>query len=793
MDINDSLERLSPPFNSFAQKLKCVAVSADLARRATSKKAMEAFIERLDCDFEGFKEFLRGRMEEVRRLVTEVIPSNEDNNLAADYLANELRSIEAFSRLYVESLRKITQLALPDSTPTGLAFIIHARGERVQKRFLTEGQEVARRLNLALFPPHTEIRANSRFERDSSKFWLPPEELFGLQVICGLHLPLDVFLASANVDKVRVSSIYFDTIRLNHYTERVRRQEGSTLIRLRAYGVCPQEVWVEMKTHHESWVQNQSIKERFRLPFNRVHDFLNGSVSVESLLSESTEHVKNIASGIQSKISSKLLVPVVRTDYYRTAYQSDSQTGQFIRVTIDSHLTVVDLRNYSVEKALQAFSNAEPDTNEKMAPFPFAVIETKVHGLEGGANSNSAWLEQVLAPARSAECFSKYQLGIASFVPHHQLCQPPVWWANLQKLGEKRKIKDKDSKAPALPHWNVSSPAPVESVKSFSTPSRYVAPPAEVEPPPPEDNNLARTVAGLPGIRVPQFLLPTALPDSSTAGMSMKIEPKTHFANERTFIQWHSAALFLCTVAKLTGRSYHYFPFVQVLFLLSLFIMFYSLWRYHWRRLALQQRLIQRFDDPFGPTLMTGALTIAIFALFADSFNPSMQTILDVNSSPDSLGPKQWSHLVDGEVQGVIYQKMNHTVFLAYHDTPTVFLGPIAVPVGSSKSYLAKFDTKSGFMQRSDVTDLLPALIGGLDWSDNKFMLGTKDGSLIELQDPFTRSAIEYHHEEIEPEAAEPNQEQPLVIWTGTRKIPSSATDNASNSTLPLIEEIVTA
>jgi len=724
MDISESLGRLPPPYNSFASKLQSIAVSANVAQRSTSRKALEAFIERLDSDFDGFKEYLRGRMEEVRRLVA------EDERDLALYLSLQLRTMEAFCRLYVEGLRKITNLAEPtDGSLSGLSFLVHIRGTRVQNRFLTESREIALRLNMALFPPSVrDVQPSTCFERCSRKFWLPPEELFNLQVVCGTHLPLDIFLASANADRVRVSSIYFDTPQFGHYKDRVKQQEGSTLIRLRAYGLCPTEVWVEIKTHHESWVQDQSMKQRFKIPLSKLRDYLRGILPVDTLLTEPTEEMIAISTKIQDQISRRLLIPTVRTDYYRSAYQSDATSGKFVRVTIDSNFSVVDLRGYNVEEALTVFSNPDP-TKEKISSFPFAVVETKIHGEAGSDVVHPPWLDDVMSLAMVADLFSKYQLGVATFVPHNTISLP-TWWNYYLQAHSCRK-KEIDSKVIIAPIWN-----PDRGVTSMVQRNQEERTEHSSEP-----VSFPSSTGGLAAsIRMPQFIIPTALPQAAGAGVSLKIEPKTHFANERTFIQWHSAALFLCTVAKLTGRSfwqYQWFPVVEMLFAMALLIMFYSLWRYHWRRRALLQRDTQRFDDPFGPTVMTCALAIAICVLISESSHAVGRTVLDVTSSANSLGPKQWSHLVDGSVQGVVYRKAKNIVYIAYHDTPMLYLGFFAVPWVNSQSYLAKFDTQSGFMQKMEITHLIPACVGALDWVEDHFMVGSADGSIVELKDPF--------------------------------------------------------
>eukprot|EP00397_Hematodinium_sp_SG-2012_P013825 GEMP01014049.1.p1 GENE.GEMP01014049.1~~GEMP01014049.1.p1 ORF type:complete len:445 (+),score=103.09 GEMP01014049.1:97-1431(+) len=398
MDISESLVRLEAPFSSFAPKLRSLSVAANVARRSTSRKALEAFIERLDCDFETLKEFTRGRMEEARRLVVE-----EGKDLAV-YLANELRMLETFCRLYIEGMRNVARLAEPtDGSLAGLVFLLHVRGDRLHNRISDEGREVALRLNLSLFPPRASQKAepNTRFERTAIKFWLPPEELFGLKLVCGANMPLDLFLATANVDQVRVSSVYFDTPHFSHYTRRVRREEGSTLIRLRAYGACPTEAWVEVKTHHESWVRDQSIKERFKLPFDGAVDFLRGAISVDDLFGTSgPEGTRQLALNVQDQISRRALVPICVTDYYRSAYQSVPTRNEFVRVTIDSQLTVTDLRHKTVEEIVQRLAHPEDivtDTTSSTTScdFPFSVVETKIHG-SAVYTDGPPWLEKAM-------------------------------------------------------------------------------------------------------------------------------------------------------------------------------------------------------------------------------------------------------------------------------------------------------------------------------------------------------------------------------------------------------------
>ena len=60
-----------------------------------------------------------------------------------------------------------------------------------------------------------------------------------------------------------ISSVYLDNEEGYSYHQRLYRREGGRLYRLRFYRQTPEnEVFVERKTHHENWVQTDSVKER---------------------------------------------------------------------------------------------------------------------------------------------------------------------------------------------------------------------------------------------------------------------------------------------------------------------------------------------------------------------------------------------------------------------------------------------------------------------------------------------------------------------------------------------------
>lgn len=128
-------------------------------------------------------------------------------------------------------------------------------------------------------------QAPSSFERETTKYWVKDENLTKLMMTCAAEAPLLVYgkkgpltsttprdLKTSDGDKLwdslatRITSIYFDSASMGLYKERIKRSEGAQLLRARWYGpkmpTGDKVIFVELKTHHEKWVANKSVKER---------------------------------------------------------------------------------------------------------------------------------------------------------------------------------------------------------------------------------------------------------------------------------------------------------------------------------------------------------------------------------------------------------------------------------------------------------------------------------------------------------------------------------------------------
>lgn len=308
------------------------------------------------------------------------------------------------------------------------------------------------------------------FERKTTKYWVRPESvavvkawivryvpflLFGYnnRELAYLLDPLDAdLLASAEKfgtspprEAQMVTSIYLDNAQCDSYHQRINRFEGAQLVRCRWYGMNDGgpdvDIYVERKTHHESWSGLKSTKERFVLPQKRIKQYLDGQLDLEAWARhcENTlgwgpkklDNFRRLATETNELVQSKKLKPMLRTSYLRSAFQASDNNE--VRFSLDINLCMVD--EFVQDDAFVHFSRPsqrrpwcrigeEVLSRDEVVRFPYAVLEVKLQ-----TSSPPAWVNQMLMESRSIWVYklSKYIHGaamlhrdrvIASGVPH---------------------------------------------------------------------------------------------------------------------------------------------------------------------------------------------------------------------------------------------------------------------------------------------------------------------------------------------------------------------------------------
>ena len=490
--------------------------------------------------------------------------------------------------------------------------------------------------------------APEEFERRTTKFWVHKEHLTDLLLHAVQEAPLLVYGRTGRLtsksdclyqhnDKYQqnakdklwdelatpISSVYFDNEQHYLYKERLARHEGAQLLRVRWYGhKRPQgteHIFLELKTHHEKWINTKSLKERCILQAQDVKAVikLDGKQwtpkQAQELLLKANPDMEQAKVDKQIDLLLRMrqlvlkhnLKPCVRSVYLRAAFQSS--TSNALRFTVDRKVTVVDEssnnNNHDDDWCLPDNAVLQP-TGIKQVPY--VVLEVKLAEEDCRQNNNSPDLIQDLQNRGviiEAAKFSKFLTGAAVFDPQGVNMLP--YWAEhpsfrplfgLEKHGNflnstknnqqvtfsqvdtVQTVSDSRDKAKESGNHdnrknNLDSDASVNLHPDIIVRSAVEFKQAEscadlFEHRCKDSNKNEKT--SKPTSFLSRDLLGGVLfrrgnkkkEDSDSEGSvtatttpviaprrPARVEPKSYFANERTFIQWISAGLLLVTIS----------------------------------------------------------------------------------------------------------------------------------------------------------------------------------------------------------------------------------------------------
>jgi len=448
------------------------------------------------------------------------------------------------------------------------------------------------------------------FQRTTTKYWVKQEDIMRVKTLIAKHLPVNIFTSKSarfrteQTDSAYISSCYYDnpdTMEL--YEGRLRKTQGAIALRFREYA-GGKEIFVERKTHIESWVTGAaSIKERFDLDPSDVFDFIRGTYKTEDFIKrlkerkKSEEDIKDavkLFEEAQYVILQHNLLPTMTTAYYRTAFQIPGNAN--VRISIDTNLQMIkeNMRLYNDGKwRKDAFQISEEDVHD----FPYAVLEVKLETHEGVEPPE--WVRNLVASplVREAHKFSKFIHGCAMLVPN-RVPNWPVWIREFTE-GEDKTIGDSFAAQGAVR----DSYGMLIEMKDLSGDSEPLYP---YEQP-------RETVF----TKIKHFFdMDRRFPRLKEAKMNrVKLEPKTYFANERTFLKWVSFGLIIQGVGLSmfsSSDSWYMYTLGFFMILVSLCCMGYSLYNFRWRAAHIRNQAEGRYDDIYGPVALFGLMTTAV-------------------------------------------------------------------------------------------------------------------------------------------------------------------------------------
>ncbi|KAJ7650015.1 VTC domain-containing protein [Roridomyces roridus] len=288
--------------------------------------------------------------------------------------------------------------------------------------------------------------SQSAFVRQTTKYWVHPDNLVPLKLAILRHLPVLVF----NPDKefeVRdsaITSIYFDNEDLELYLGRLEKTEGAEAIRLRWYGdTDTKTIFVERKTHREDWTGEKSVKARFPIKEHLVNAFLRGEYTVDAEFQQLVKKGKKtqqevdsmiqLANEVQYAVLTRKLQPVMRSFYNRTAFQLPGDAR--VRISLDTELDLIREDNWDGKTRSgdnwrrtdigidHPFEQVSPEDKEL---FKYGVLEVKLQTQFG--QQPPKWVMDLVQShlVEAVPKFSKFIHGCATLLPN-RVDLVPFW------------------------------------------------------------------------------------------------------------------------------------------------------------------------------------------------------------------------------------------------------------------------------------------------------------------------------------------------------------------------------
>ncbi|KAG0350575.1 vacuolar transporter chaperone [Podila minutissima] len=278
---------------------------------------------------------------------------------------------------------------------------------------------------------------SNAFVRDTTKYWVHPDNITEVKLVIMKHLPVLVFNTKKEYEEndSAISSVYVDNEEFECYQGRLEKSDMAQAIRIRWYGPTPTDngqCFLERKVHREKWTGEQSVKERFPIKTKYINPYLKGDYTMDvkfaKLRSRGQKSVKDVelmqklANDVQTSIVGKKMRPTIRAFYRRTAFQLSNDAR--VRISLDTELALIREDDYGRSRAGDNWKREDIGIDwpfkqlpaEDITRFPYAVLEVKLQTHHG--QEPPAWIVELINSHLVESCprFSKYIHGVATLL-----------------------------------------------------------------------------------------------------------------------------------------------------------------------------------------------------------------------------------------------------------------------------------------------------------------------------------------------------------------------------------------
>ncbi|EHK15988.1 uncharacterized protein TRIVIDRAFT_39522 [Trichoderma virens Gv29-8] len=607
----------------------------------------------------------------------ELAPKLKDLEKELDEITNEVKSLKKYSNINYTSFLKIVkkhdrkrgdrykvrpmmQLSLaqrPFNSEQGYSPLLNKLSVMyfAIRQQLEEGDQAP-----VDFEASSETHNGERYT--AHKFWVHPDNLLEVKTLILRRLPALVYSEKSakeldGSDSPSITSLYFDNSKFEVYSEKVEQQSEVTSLRLRWYGQLSTkpEIFVEQKAADAS---GKSEEYKFTIKDKYIKQFLNGEYSTEKAVQkmerlgetpEAIEAFKSTVARVQEYQQRRKLMPVLRANYVRTAFQKPADDR--VRISIDTDLAFIredtldksrpcrdpnewhrtDIDNSNMKYPFQNINQSE------VSKFPYAVLEIKLK--EDGNRKRPSWVEDLMGShlVHPTPRFSKFVHGVASLFDDY-VNNLPFWLGDLET--DIRKDPQKAFEEEEQRRAQRADDAMAVGSLIGTVPSSYKA--AQSSPPPQgqeeegEGSSQAQTGYGtlssvLPGLSLSKYAIAKRAQARLPEGVvepsqwikntgELKVEPKVWLANERTFLKWQHIAILQGTLALALYSAAGDNAIAQWIGITYIAIAgFAGIWGYsilQSRRTMIMERSGKDFDNMVGPIIISVAMMVALIVNF---------------------------------------------------------------------------------------------------------------------------------------------------------------------------------
>lgn len=628
-----------------ATNAACMPVDSDDEGERSLSTTHEGFLSLLDAELKKMDTFTHEEVVKVRKTLRELeaysrLDTDETFSVRCSDAGAAFLEIEKYVNLNVTAVRKLLKKhdkVLPQRGPIKAFYTARMHDMRWVRQDYSDVVVRLSRLYASAESADVFVKQydEQSFVRTTSKFWVKPGDLSAVKLAISKHLPVFVQPGmQGGIDSQLVNSVYLDSSTLELYHGRLAKSPGAVALRLRWYGTGePTLVFVERKTHRDSWTGDESVKERFVISPEQVPALMSGEFDADAYEEASRAagtkseaaiaKERKLIDEISTLIISKRLVPTARSQCMRCAFQLEHTNA--VRASVDTNLCLIN----EVHDGHWYRDPTVAIPNSELTRFPMAVLEIKLALSEN--DELPAWVRELAASNMliPVHKFSKFIHGCAVLLP---------------------------DEVQALPYW-IDDPALADSIKASGAASLLDSRDDEVRPVRrrnaptleqqfqdadrhPEaiscltayrDFTQAREVAatGVSCDGGPCCYRDLDVRDEMQQLVPpQKIEPKLFLAAERTLIHWLHAAVVLTSLgaAGFAAASHQHHGarprrsratfYAGLLSLAACALAAHALRTFSWRLDRISRRAATEWADHFGPLVLAGLTSFTLSAVW---------------------------------------------------------------------------------------------------------------------------------------------------------------------------------